>query len=87
MKNITVSVDEETYRRARVKAAQAGTSVSALVRSFLATLNQTPDLETEFDRLRRLQHETLRGIKERGGGLCSRDNIDREALHERDAFR
>ncbi|MGH8565012.1 MAG: hypothetical protein ACREXW_13370 [Gammaproteobacteria bacterium] len=34
MKNITVSVDDETYRRSRIKAAEAGTSVSALVRSF-----------------------------------------------------
>ncbi len=87
MKNITVSVDEETYRRARVKAAQAGTSVSALVRSFLATLNQTREVETEFDRLRRLQEETLAGIVERGGGLRSCDNLSREALNERHAVR
>jgi hypothetical protein len=32
MKNIAVSVDDETYRRARVKAAEMDTSVSALVR-------------------------------------------------------
>ena len=87
MKNITVSVDEETYRRARIKAAQAGTSVSALVRAYLATLNQAPGVETEFDRLRRLQEETLSAIRERGGGLRSRDNMDRETLHERDAVR
>lgn len=36
MKNITVSVDEETYRRARIKAAEEDTSVSALVKRFLA---------------------------------------------------
>ena len=35
MKNITVSVDDETYRRARIKAAERDTSVSALVRGFL----------------------------------------------------
>ena len=38
MKNITVSVDEETYRLSRVKAVEAGTSVSALVRGYLKTL-------------------------------------------------
>ncbi len=39
MRNITVSVDEETYRHARVVAAHRDTSVSALVREFLAGLN------------------------------------------------
>ena len=38
MKNITVSVDEETHRRARIRAAELDTSVSALVRAFLRTL-------------------------------------------------
>ena len=39
MKNITVSVDEETYRRARMTAAERDTSVSALVKSFLIDLS------------------------------------------------
>jgi hypothetical protein len=32
MKDVTVSVDDETYWRVRIKAAEFGTSVSALVR-------------------------------------------------------
>ena len=35
MKNITVTVDEETYRGARIKAAELDTSVSALVKRYL----------------------------------------------------
>ena len=35
MKNITVSVSDEIYRRARIRAAELGTSVSALVAEFL----------------------------------------------------
>ena len=35
MKNITLKVDDETYRKARIRAAQSGTSVSAMVREFL----------------------------------------------------
>lgn len=35
MKNITLKIDEATYRKARLKAAEAGTSVSAMVREFL----------------------------------------------------
>jgi plasmid stability protein len=37
MKNITLKIDDETYRRARVLAASEGTSVSAMVREFLRT--------------------------------------------------
>jgi hypothetical protein len=35
MKNITIAVDDETYRAARIAAAEQGTSVSALVKQFL----------------------------------------------------
>jgi plasmid stability protein len=35
MKNITLKIDDETYRRARMRAASAGTSISAMVREFL----------------------------------------------------
>ena len=87
MKNITVSIDDETYRRSRMKAAEAGTSVSALVRSFLVSLVQGGSQEDAFRQLKRLQDETLRAIKKRGAGLRSIDNHHREALHERDALR
>ncbi len=40
MKNITVSVDDETYRRARITAAERGRSVSAMVREYLASLGR-----------------------------------------------
>ena len=38
MKNITVSVDEEIHRMARIRAAELDTSVSALVREFLRSI-------------------------------------------------
>lgn len=38
MKNITVSLDDETYRRARIWAAERGVSVTAIVKCILATL-------------------------------------------------
>jgi hypothetical protein len=38
MKNITVSIDDETYRRARVRAAEQDASVSALIERFLTGL-------------------------------------------------
>ena len=87
MKNITVSIDDETYRRSRMKAAEVGTSVSALVRSFLVSLVQGGSQEDAFRQLKRLQDETLRAIRKRGAGLGSIDNLHREALHDRDALR
>lgn len=42
MKNITVTVDDELYRRARVRAAENGTSVSAVVREQLQTYVAEP---------------------------------------------
>ena len=85
MKNITVSVDEETYRLSRIRAAEAGTSLSALVRAYLVDLVQGRVPESRFDRLRRLQDETIAAIHARGGGLRAADNLSRSALHERDA--
>jgi hypothetical protein len=38
MKNITVSLDDETYRRARIWAAERGVSVTAVVKCILTTL-------------------------------------------------
>ena len=39
MKNITVSIPDEIYLKARIKAARRSTSVSALVRDFLVSLS------------------------------------------------
>jgi len=57
MKNITLSVDEETWRQARIKAAERGTTVSALVRDYLNSLSrrgtETDPTTTLFDTLDR----------------------------------
>jgi len=41
VKNITLKIDDETYRKARMHAASEGTSISAMVRGFL---NQQADV-------------------------------------------
>ena len=86
-KNITVSIDEEIYRLSRIRAAEAGTTVTGLVRAYLTELAQGRTADTSFDHLRRLQDETLEAIRARGGGLRAADNLPREALHQRDALR
>ena len=87
MKNITVSVDDETYRRTRIKAAEAGTSVSALVRAYLVSLAQGDAAGSGFERLRRLQEDTLQAIAARGAGLDPEENLARDRVHDRDALR
>ena len=87
MKNITVAVDDETYRLSRAKAAKRGTSVAELVRSYLVSLAEDENAEAEFERLRGVQDETLREIHARGEEFRAADNLPREALYERDALR
>ena len=76
MKNITVSVDDETYRKARIKAAERETSVSALVRKFLADLVST---ESEFDRLARRELE----LRKQSPSFDPTDRLTRDELYER----
>ena len=66
MKNITVSLDDETYRNARMKAAELDTSVSALVRRYLTELGAG---ETEFQRRKRREIE-LAGSRAAGVSRC-----------------
>ena len=49
MPNVTLALDDETYRTARIFAAQHNQSVSALVRDYLRTLStpsRSPEDET-----------------------------------------
>jgi phage shock protein A len=74
--NITVSLDDQIYRRARIVAAERGTSVSALVKGFLEELGTG---ESEVERLRK-QEQALRA---RIDAFRAGDRLPREALHER----
>lgn len=96
MRNITVSVDEETHRRARVRAAELDTSVSALVREFLRRLVprdrrrerlESGPLESAIERRRRLFDEVFADFDARGVGLRMADNLPRTDLHDRLAIR
>ena len=80
MRNITVSVPDQVYRRARMRAAARDTSVSALVREYLASLGNE---ESDFERRRQLQDEVLGSVRRfRAGGRLKRDEA-----HDRDALR
>jgi len=75
VKNITVTLDDDTYRRARMKAAEMDTSVSALVKQFLSELASG---ESEFERLKRKE----RILRERIAAFRGADRLPREEVHE-----
>ena len=84
VKNVTVTVDDETYHRARVRAAELRTSLSALVRKSLQELAAG---ETGFERLKRLERETVAKLRARGGRFSARERLTRDEVHDRNALR
>jgi plasmid stability protein len=78
VKNITVSLDDEVHRRARIVAAERGTSLSALVKQFLEQLGSG---ESESDRLRKAESTLRMQVKD----FRAADRLSRDALHDRSA--
>ncbi|HVS99057.1 MAG TPA: DUF6364 family protein [Solirubrobacterales bacterium] len=76
MKNVTVSIPDDVYRDARVRAAEDGTSLSSLVADHLRSLSER---EKRFERLAAQQQRIQAEIK----GFSARHDIDRDSLHER----
>jgi hypothetical protein len=76
VKNITVAIPEDVYRRARIRAAERGTSVSALVSEYLRSLS---DQSAEFARLEAQQEQVRAEIAR----FRAADRLDRETLHSR----
>lgn len=76
MKNLTVSVPDDVYKAARVRAAEAGSSVSSLVAGYLRSLE---DRDAEFARLESRQDEILTEVD----SFSARDRLDRDEVHRR----
>lgn len=76
MKNITLSVDEESYRRACIAAAERNTTVSALVRDYLRTFARPGEGEP---------HPTaaLFAALDRAQVFSAGERMTREEAHER----
>jgi hypothetical protein len=87
MKNITISIDNELHRQARMKAAEQSTSISALFKDFLVRLTVGESAETEFQRLAREERELFAELEAKGIGLNPAYNLTRDELHDRDALR
>lgn len=79
MRNVTVTLDEETARWARVEAARRDMSVSALLRELLTEHMRTEeDYDDAMDRLLARDPVTLKGSCD---GYPNRDEVhDRAGL-------
>ncbi len=78
MKNITVTVPDDVYREARIRAAERGSSVSALVAEYLRSLSEQ---EGEFTRLEAQQRQVQDQIvRFRAGDRLGRDEIHGRAV-------
>ena len=73
MKKIAVSLDDETHRLAKIKAAQKGTSVSAMVRAYLNGLvrdesGADDSIAPDSEKPEKTLDEVIEAIFARGGG-------------------
>ncbi|MGH2467263.1 MAG: hypothetical protein ACRDGL_05995 [Candidatus Limnocylindrales bacterium] len=76
MKNVTVSVPDDVYRSARIRAAERGSSVSAIVTEYLRSLSGHG---AEFARLEAQQRRIQRQIKR----FTAEDRLGRDEIHDR----
>lgn len=70
--NLTLQLDDETIRRARIMAAKRGTSVSAMVARELAGL---VDQDARYEEARGRAAELIRAAVPRGGRAWRRDEL------------
>lgn len=87
MKNITVSLDDDTYRLSCIVAAENDTSISAMVREYLRNLVRDRTSVPSFEELEKDQDELIDSILRMGGGLRPSENLSRDDLHNRNALR
>ena len=89
MKTISVSVEDEIHRQARIKAAQMGTSMSAMLRDYLLKILEEggdfPLQETEPQRRARKLDEVLERFKREGIGVDTSQILTREEIYNRNA--
>jgi plasmid stability protein len=78
VKNITVSVPDDVYRAARIRAAEEGRSVSAMVADYLRSISGAQRESARLEaQQRRIQAQVTRF---RASNRLSRDEIHDRAL-------
>jgi len=76
VRNLTVTVPDTVYRSARIRAAERGTSVSAMVSEYLCGLGVGERDEQSLS-------EFFRELAARNPQFDPADNLPRDQLHDR----
>jgi len=84
MKNITVTVGDDIYHMARVRAAEQKSTISALVKDYLTKIVEE---ESSFERMKREEDELRQNMRQVGFIFSAEDRCSREDLHDRHAIR
>lgn len=79
MKEIIVSVDDETYRLAEIEAAEKGISLPEMVKVYIHELTKEAWAASFL--------ELTDTIRANNPGFRAADNVPREELYDRNAFR
>lgn len=74
MANLTLTIDDQVLRRARVRAVEQGTSVNAVVRDYLESFAAGPGQGSARDRLLELSDRTDAGSG-RAGRRWAREDL------------
>jgi plasmid stability protein len=77
MANLTVTIDDELLRRARIRALEQGTSVNALLRQYLEAFASSGEIAQARSRFVELARAATSGSGTRGRTWT------RDDLHER----
>jgi hypothetical protein len=90
VKNITVSIDDETHRLARIYAAKRGFSISAVVKTQLQKLaaeasafeaSVKPGLDPSSDEYKRIKLLGEAAMDRVGEGFSASNRLSREELY------
>lgn len=76
VKNITVSVPDDVYRAARIRAAERDSSVSSLVGEYLRSLSEREGARLRLEAQQRQTQDEIKRFR-------ARDRLDRDELHDR----
>jgi plasmid stability protein len=76
--NLTIQLDDEVIRRARIVAAKRGTSVSALVARELDAL---VDQDERYEDAHRRASALMASARDRGGRRWTRDDLHADRIN------
>jgi hypothetical protein len=78
VKNVTISLDDSTYRRVRILAAERDLSISGFVKRLVSEFEAGGDIAGQLKSRERVLREQIRDFR-------AGERLSRDAAHERRA--